>query len=301
MKFWRFEKVILPVIFLLASVFLVLASNKNNFRHALVTSSQSQQNFLESYFRNKSDYDESFSKFENVEKKPVLAAITSHHFLAKDLIANTFAGIDPAKINRVIIVGPDHFHQLTGSKYFALTADTNWQTPFGDMKSDSESISHLSRENEISIDMNAFRIEHSIYILVPFAKKFFPEAKLIPIILRQKNDLEYYYILGKEVSSLVNSKEAILVISSDFSHNVSREQASINDIRSISLLRGMKVGSLNLVENDCRQCVAFLFGYLEDNNPSFEFVANKNSFDISGENPNSVTSYIAAYFIRKSH
>lgn len=270
-----------------------------NFRKETIPPTPTQQDFLESYFRNKEDYDESFSKFKNTEEKKVLAAITSHHFLAKDLIAQTFAGIDSENIKRVVIVGPDHFHQLTSTKYLAQTTDANWQTPFGDMNADAETINALFQRGEILSAINAFRAEHSVYLLVPFAKKSFFEAKVTPLILRQKVDFPYYYELGKDVSKIVNPEETILIISSDFSHNASQEQSRLSDQRSINLLREMEIDKVSLVENDCKQCVAFLYGYLEGKNVNFELVSNTNSFDISGESPKSVTSYVSTYFIKK--
>lgn len=293
-----FKRLILFIGIVLVLTFLSTKIYKN-FSKVASSPAPIQQDFLESYFRNKNDYDESFSKFDNVEKKRVLAAITSHHFLAKDLIAQTFAGVEPKNVKRVIVVGPDHYHQLTGTKYFAQTTDTNWQTPFGNMDADTEIINALSQSNEILSDINAFRAEHSIYLLVPFAKKSFSEAKVVPIILRQKVDFPYYYKLGKEISNTVKSEETLLVISSDFSHSASREQARLNDWKSIDLLKEMEMDSLNLVENDCKQCVAFLYGYLEGKNVDFELVSNRNSFDFSGESPQSVTSYVSVYFIER--
>jgi AmmeMemoRadiSam system protein B len=299
MIFQKFKNPILFIGFLLVIIFSFAAiyNSKNN--QEVDLSTPAPQDFLESYFKNKTDYDEAFSKFENVKKKPILAAITSHHFLAKELIAQTFAGIDPIKTKGVIIVGPDHFQQLTGTKYFAQTTNAGWHTPFGNMDIDAEIVDKLSQNGEVLSDINTFRGEHSVYLLVPFAKKSFPEAMIVPLILRKKVDYPYYYELGRKVSDAVNLEETILIISSDFSHNASRKQAKMNDDRSANLLKEMKVDNINLIENDCKQCAAFLYGYLEGENTNFELVSNKNSFDISGESPESVTSYVSAYFVKK--
>ncbi len=167
------------------------------------------------------------------------------------------------------------------------------------MKADLITINTLSQNRDIYIDTNAFRSEHSVYLLVPFARKVFPEAKIVPLILRQKVDFPYYYNLGKEVSKMVNLDETVLVISSDFSHSVSREAAKLNDQKSMELLKRMNIADINSVENDCKQCTDFLYGYLEGKDISFELIFNKNSFDISGESSESVTSYVGAYFIKK--
>jgi len=255
--------------------------------------------FLESYFNNENEYNQSFIKSEDIIKTHVLATITSHHFLARDLIAQTFLGINPTGIKSVIIVSPDHFKQITKTDVLVQTTDSNWHTPFGNIDPDSDLINKITQQNGIMNDIGLFRTEHGVYTLVPFVKKALTKTKIVPLVLSQSTDYEYFYDLGEKISKIVNLDETVLVISSDFNHYTSIQKARSNDEKSIKLLPNKKLEEVNLITNDCKQCTAFLFGYLKNTDTDFKLIFNKNSFDLSGQDPENVTSYIGAYFIAK--
>lgn len=255
--------------------------------------------FLESYFNNEKEYNELFSKFDNTAKTHVLGVITSHHFLAKDLIAQTFSGIDPTEARTVIIISPDHFKQIIKPDVFVQTTNSKWHTPFGNIDPDNDLISKIVKESGIISEINLFRSEHGVYILVPFAKKALPYTKIVPLVLRQSINYQYFYDLGEKISKMVNLNETVLIISSDFTHYTSTEEAKLNDEKSIILLPNKKLEDIDSITNDCKQCTAFLFGYLKDINTDFELIFNKNSFDLSGQNLENVTSYVGAYFVAR--
>ncbi|QQG41713.1 MAG: AmmeMemoRadiSam system protein B [Candidatus Woesebacteria bacterium] len=269
------------------------------FNRTTVKNTKPQSEFLESYFINVNDYEDSFAKSKEVSKSKVLAAITSHHFLAKDLIAQTFSGIDPTQLKTVIIISPDHFKQITGTGVNVQTTNNTWQTPFGEMESEGKLIDRILGEKRVVLDMNTFRSEHGIYTLIPFAKKSLPQTKVVPLVLRQNNDYKYFYELGERVSRMVNLNQTALIISSDFSHYTSVENAKLNDQKSIDLLPSKRLEDVGLITNDCKQCTAFLFGYLKNTNTDFKLVSNLNSFDISGKESENVTSYVGGYFVGK--
>jgi AmmeMemoRadiSam system protein B len=251
--------------------------------------------YLESYFKNLDDYNESFTKFEKTNKLPINVVITSHHFLARDVIAQTLSSVDPKRIEKVIIIAPDHFQKLSNTKYLAQTVDNDWTTPFGIMKADKDLIKNISKEKEVYFDINTFRSEHGIYTLVPFAKKLFPNATITPFVLKASSDFDKFYDLGKHILGLVDFNKTLLIVSSDFSHEASTQEASENDKKSISALQTIDIKKVNQIENDCRQCIALTYGYMGENN-TFAVVRNTNSYDVSGHSPESVTSYVSGYY-----
>jgi len=251
--------------------------------------------YLESYFKNLDDYNESFTKFEKTNKLPINVVITSHHFLARDVIAQTLSNVDPKIIEKVIVIAPDHFQKLSNTKYLAQTTDNDWTTPFGIMRADKELIKNISKEKEIYFDINTFRSEHGIYTLVPFAKKLFPNATITPVVLKASSDFDKFYDLGKHILGLVDSNKTLLIVSSDFSHEASIQKASENDKKSISALKSIDIKKINHIENDCRQCIAFMYGFMGKSN-TFVVVKNTNSYDVSGHSPESVTSYVSGYY-----
>jgi AmmeMemoRadiSam system protein B len=253
-------------------------------------------NFIDNSF-DKKDYVEAFSKVENIKKSKVLAVITSHHFLAKDLIAKSFAGINSSKIKTIIIISPDHFRQINEADcLIQSTFNTEWKTPFGIVNSDDKFIKNISQKNGLCFSLNTFRGEHGIDTLIPFIKNYYPQATVIPLVLKQKNNFDFFANFGEDISKEVNLDETLLVMSSDFSHYVTTEEAWENDKKSVELLPNKKIEEINQISNDCKQCTAFLFGYLKNKKTDFKLIFNKNSFDISGEDPENVTSYVGAYF-----
>lgn len=251
--------------------------------------------YLESYFKNLDDYNESFTKFAKTKKLPINIVITSHHFLARDVIAQTLSNVDPKIIEKVIVIAPDHFQKLSNTKYLAQTTDNDWTTPFGIMRADKELIKNISKEKEIYFDINTFRSEHGIYTLVPFAKKLFPNATITPVVLKASSDSDKFYDLGKHILGLVDSNKTLLIVSSDFSHEASIQKASENDKKSISALQNLDIEKINQIENDCRQCIAFMYGFMGKSN-TFVVVKNTNSYDVSDHSPESVTSYVSGYY-----
>jgi AmmeMemoRadiSam system protein B len=263
-----------------------------------ISESKLKPQYLESYFKNPADYLDAFAKSTIIPKSGIYAAVTSHHYLARDLIAKSFAGIDPSGIENLILVGPDHFNYIRGQYEMAMTTGLEWKTPFGNMPANHLLINEILKINGVISEPNIFRSEHSIYILMPFARKIFPTARIVPIVLRLKHNPEYFYNFGKQISGLLDINRTVLIISSDFSHGLSQENARISDKKSIMYLPGKKISDINEVSNDCPACTAFLFGYLDNTPTDFILNFNRNSFDISDENPGSVTSYVGGYYTK---
>jgi len=244
---------------------------------------------LESFYSNPRDYENIFSEKEE-EKQKIIAGIISHHFLAKSLIADFFSKISPENVETVIIIGPDHFNKLEN---LIATSKLSWKTPFGDLPANQDLIGKII-EGDISENDVVFYNEHSVYTLMPFVKKVFPEAKVVPLIVNSRYDFEKLYNLGKMVRSEAGDK-TILIISSDFSHHATISEAMENDKKSIQALQNLKLENLNNVTCDCRNCLAFALGFTGEGK-KFVLLDNKNSADFDGGDKD-ITSYVAGYYI----
>ena len=240
------------------------------------------------YF-SKNSYLQALQKTNSDNKQNVVAGIVPHHFLAKDTISEFFQNINANDKKTVILIGPDHFNYLqVHNLKIASTKALPWKTPFGPLVLDQE----LIDSNNFPINDLVFMNEHSIYTLLPFVKKTLPQLSFVPLVLGNNKDYDYYYNLAKNL----NNKDALLIISSDFSHYTTQEKAYLNDQRSIEVFKSKQMSEINDIECDCRPCIAFLFGYLADKTVTFELLENTDSYNISEEGPNNVTSYISAYY-----
>jgi len=244
-------------------------------------------------------YEEAFASAlaTEAEKQIVLAGITSHHFLAKSFIAEFFQGIDNQNIKQIILISPDHFNYTIHEQTLAYSTPLNWQTPFSVLYSDQNFIEKLSQESLITLSNTAFRNEHGIYTLIPFIKHSFPKATILPLILNPKKNDSDFFNFGQIIKQELDSTATLLIVSSDFSHNLSLEKTQQADLQSIEALKQLSLDNLDLVNCDCHGCLAFLLGYLADENYQFELVDNKSSADFSEETQETVTSYVGGYFL----
>ena len=257
--------------------------------------------FLASIYNNLETYEDIFSKLPNTEKVETKAGIISHHFLAKDLIAEFYNKTGNDKISTIFLISPDHYNHFYSSNTLAYTSSASWNTPYGELQPDKEVINYLTKSGQGSVAINdsILGLEHGIYIEIPFIKKFFPNAKIVPLVVDSTTDYGQFLVLGSQLNSLAGNN-AFLVVSSDFSHNLTSGASSIADKKSVEILKNLDTDNLDKATNDCKQCLAVLSGFLGDKKYKFNLIDNKNSFDISGEDKDSVTSYVSGFYAKKT-
>jgi len=255
--------------------------------------------FLASIYNNLETYEDIFSKLPIAEKVETKAGIISHHFLAKDLIAEFYNKTGNDKISTIFLISPDHYNHFYSSNTLAYTSYASWNTPYGELQPNKKVIDSLTEQGSVAISDSILGLEHGIYIEVPFIKKFFPNAKIVPLIVDSTTNYSQFLALGSQLNNLA-ADNAFLVVSSDFSHNLTASEASVADKKSVEILKNLSTNDLDKVTNDCKQCLAVLSGFLGDEKYKFNLIDNKNSFDISREDKNSVTSYVSGFYAKKT-
>ena len=110
---------------------------------------------------------------------------------------------------------------------------------------DQDEIKVLAQAGAVSIENKYYSKEHGIFVHYPFIKKYFPEAKIMPLILKvgtpQVN-------LERLVAALVKlePKKTLILASVDFTHYVGDEIALPNDQRTIAYFEEWSRDSLSL-------------------------------------------------------
>lgn len=206
-----------------------------------------------------------------------------------------YSKISNAEITTIFLVSPDHFNNYFSSKTLAYTSFSNWSSPFGALEVDSDLIKRVTKDQNIQTKDYALGLDHGIYVEIPFIKKFFPNAKIVPLLLKNSRSYEDFYLLGSNMRKFSN-ENSIILVSSDFSHNSTIAQSELNDSKSIEALKNINLSNINEITNDCSQCMAVLSGFLNSKLSNFILLNNKNSFDISEQDKDSVTSYIFGYY-----
>ena len=114
-----------------------------------------------------------------------------------------------------VVFGSNH---IGVSKHSILSAGL-WDTPLGEIpiaEKVCETILH-SLPKLIDVDVDAHNREHSIEVLAPMIKYFFPNIQLIPIIVRSELDS---MILGKRIMTIIQEIgiSTIYLASTDLTH-----------------------------------------------------------------------------------
>ena len=222
------------------------------------------------------------------QKVQAKAVIVSHHLLARDLIGDTLGRV-ANDYQTIILIGPNHFnlglHPLQTTNY-------SFKTKFGHLEPNQEIIDKLVEEKIASIHDENFSNEHSICSLVSFVKIYFPDAKIVPIILKGNASLEKTRELASFLAQNCHQK-CLFIASLDFSHDVSPCQAKSNDQQSAQILKNLEQENLHKVICDSIPTLQVLTGYLKEKGViNGEIIHNSDSNELSQQNLPTVTSYL---------
>ncbi len=250
-----------------------------------------------SYFSSKSFFDDGYkdavpSPIKNSSE--VKGIIVNHHLLAPQLIAQTMNTIATDSPVTVLLISPNHFHTGKGQ---IISSVYGFETPYGTLKSDCDAISLLQQKNILNIDESPFDNEHGVTGIVPFIKKSLPNAKIIPVIVKDTLDEEAlnnfvrttYEILGDTI---------IVVGSFDFSHYLPDTAAQFHDVKSLSVIRNFDYEAMKTIDTDSVPGLEIVLKYLErEGAKHFDLIAHTNSAEILHDSSiDGTTSYINGTF-----
>lgn len=225
--------------------------------------------------------------------------ISPHHLVAEKLIENIFQKTSEvnkdAEIKRVILLSPNHENIGRG---WGIVADKNWNTKNGIIENDPEAVKIiLARKDLFALDNNAFSLEHGILDLLPFVKKYFPEARVVPIMLQgglpSEKAAEIAELLAKNFGA-----ETIVALSADFSHYIGKTASTLHDEKSIEAMENFDYAKIQKLDVDCRGGLEMVERFSEKLGfGKFNLLENSNSSEIYGQDfGEKNTSYVTGYF-----
>jgi AmmeMemoRadiSam system protein B len=249
-----------------------------------------------SYFSDKAFLDKAYNNV--VEKSSITnnvkGVIVNHHLLAANLIAETINTIATTSQVTVVLISPNHFSSGRGQIISSLY---NWNTPYGILDGDRQTVSELSKLKVINIDEYPFEKEHGISGIVPFIKKSLPNSKIVPILIKNnlsQNDLNSF------VDSLYTTlgPEVLIIGSFDFSHFYPDNITQLYDKKSISIITNFNIDNISDVEVDSRPGLEIVMRYMQKvGATNFNLIANTNSAQILHDQTiNEAVSYINGSF-----
>jgi hypothetical protein len=222
----------------------------------------------------------------------------SHHLLVSGIIDKWFLELKNKRknIKTFFIVSPKHNEY--GESIICISM-LDWKLNNEITKINREYSSHLLKHLKIREDRNAFHHEHGIYSLLPFIKKYFPDAQIVPILMDEyKRQNSKSMLLADSISEIVNKdKNTFLIISIDFSHRGDRETTDKRDAISERVLNSLDLNHLSKVYSDNSAGLITLFYFDKNLNLDKNHIFyHTNSAKITGEDDiNDITSYFFTF------
>ena len=171
------------------------------------------------------------------EKHEAIGAMVPHAgYLYSGRVAGDVYGRIKSR-DTFVIIGPNHTGM--GNRFSMSMYD--WATPIGEIKADIDLAEEIMRIAPfIKDDPASHAAEHSIEVQLPFIKKLFPDALIVPLCI-SSSDISELKAAGEAIAEAVKTsgKGVTILASSDMTHYEPRISASKKDKRAIEAVLAM--------------------------------------------------------------
>lgn len=215
------------------------------------------------YYKFKTAIEKSFNESAPIKHKNAKGLVVPHAMAyTHKQMANAFNSLE-GNYASIIIIGPDHD---SFSSLYAVSSPKNWTTPFGPLIADTEKIKMLGlRENYYAIVR-----DWSIRAELPFIKFKFPNARIVPVLIKNEDGNEKYIELGKMIAHISDSS-TLIVLSLDFSHLDGPEDKKNNyvyDNKTFEILKNLDMQKIPEIEAEAKPPIYVFLSAMEYLNSS---------------------------------
>ncbi len=251
----------------------------------------------------------------------VAALIVPHagYYFSGNVAASAYMTLDPKKqYKRIFLLGPSHHEWLDGAS--VNTEADYYATPLGNVKVDHETAvaltttddTDLKKTTNFSYRAEAHDREHCLEVQLPFLQRRLGEnlPAIVPIVI-STNDYGKLKRMA-EVLKPYFTDENLFIISSDFSHYPSYEDACEADARTgkaietgdveqfiATIEANARSGKRNLQTSACGAFPIITLMLMLDSHYEVKHLMYQNSGDISGEHDR-VVGYHSFAILRNS-
>ena len=252
------------------------------------------------------------AKYQNMA-----ALIVPHagYYYSGNVAASAYMAIDAKKqYKRIFLLGPSHHEWLDGAS--VNTEAEYYATPLGNVKVDHETVVALTTTDSVfHYKPEVHDREHCLEVQLPFLQRRFAMHKqevppIVPIII-STNDYDKLKRMAEALKPYFTD-ENLFVISSDFSHYPSYEDACEVDARTgkaietgdveefiATINANAQSGKRNLHTSACGEFAIITLMLMLDNEYEVRHLMYQNSGDISGEHDR-VVGYHSFAVLRKN-
>lgn len=225
----------------------------------------------------------------------ILGGIVPHHELAQGMIVRFYERIASERVRRVWLLSPDHFKRA--ENYVAVSGE-NWRTANGVLEADPVAKSALSGMSVAESNARLFALEHGITVHIPLIARYFPNATLVPMVLKSDAPDIAILMLKKYMLETMGEDE-VVILSMDLSHYKTPEAMAAEDectLEALTNMQPMKTGRLDVDARRAASLVLRLFKDLGAND--VQTLEHMDSSDILGYRVESGTSYATILYLK---
>jgi len=128
--------------------------------------------------------------------------------------AHAYKAASAQSFDVVVLAGPSHYVAFDGVSIFPEGA---FATPLGDAEIDSATAQALLASPVVHPLPAAHQREHSLEMQLPFVRRLFPEARIVPLVMGFQTR-ETITALAGALATACDSERTLIVASTDLSH-----------------------------------------------------------------------------------
>ncbi len=216
--------------------------------------------------------------------------ILPHHMIVSYELAKFYDGLSKVSNPKTfVIIGPNHYE--TGVYNAQTCENCVYKTTEGNLEVNENLVEKMKDEKIVNVADENFVNEHSISSHAAFIKHYFPEAKIVPIILQWKMPIEEVAAISSWLDKNL-SPDAIVVASVDFSHYLREGAAEFHDQSSAATINNFDFKNIYDLEIDSPSSIYLLLDLMQKRGfGSAKKFANTNSQNYLEEKLDKTTSH----------
>lgn len=226
----------------------------------------------------------------------IKGGIIPHHLLPAEMLANFFKKISHQTVETYILIGPNHYEKGQSK---ILTSDWDWNTPFGEVKANTQAIDGLVKVTAAEVNTDVLEYEHSVAGIMPYLKHFSPSATVVPLILSNTVTANELTELAEKIQPFI-TKNTVILAPVDFSHYLRSREAEEHDKVTWEAMKNFDIDHLlhmNHDNLDSPSSIALLLLLMKrEGTTSMHLYENTNSGKLLNSPYVSTTSYFSIGF-----
>lgn len=225
--------------------------------------------------------------------------VVPHHLLADELVALGFRAAAGFDYKRIVILSPDHFR--AADKLFATTTH-DFETVFGKVAIDRGAVETLVGNGDLIERSCLFGKEHGVQALLPFIRRTFPQASIVPVAISIRSGRADWDRLAAALEPILDA-DTLVVESTDFSHYLPQHEARTFDQQTLNVLASGDLDQIAALRQPSHaDSVSALYIQTKLQQRVFSaaplVIANDNSQSYSDEHVAETTSYMVILYGR---